>query len=59
MLEHYVDGDLVDDSVETKIEPASHDNLHVWGTLSTNTPVEIQVKTDGNQGPDVPATFLE
>jgi hypothetical protein len=31
ILEHYVDGDLVNCTSETKISQASPDGLHVWG----------------------------
>ncbi|KAI9730594.1 MAG: hypothetical protein M1834_005837 [Cirrosporium novae-zelandiae] len=31
ILEHYVDGDLVDSSQPVNRQPASPDNLHVWG----------------------------
>ncbi|EXJ63559.1 uncharacterized protein A1O5_11320 [Cladophialophora psammophila CBS 110553] len=31
ILEHYTDGDLCDETQETVVSPASHDNLHVWG----------------------------
>ncbi|PGH13188.1 hypothetical protein AJ80_06434 [Polytolypa hystricis UAMH7299] len=31
VLEHYVDGDLVNDTYETQKSLASPDNLHVWG----------------------------
>lgn len=30
-MEHYVDGDLVDDTYPTNRQKASPDNLHVWG----------------------------
>lgn len=33
ILEHYVDGDLVNDQNPTNRSPASKDNLHVWGTF--------------------------
>ena len=31
ILEHYVDGDLVNCTSETKMSQASPDGLHVWG----------------------------
>lgn len=31
IMEHYVDGDLLDDTSETQRTLASPDNLHVWG----------------------------
>ncbi|EHK25594.1 uncharacterized protein TRIVIDRAFT_54998 [Trichoderma virens Gv29-8] len=31
ILEHYVDGDLCNDSQETVVSEASHKNLYVWG----------------------------
>lgn len=31
IMEHYVDGDLLDDSEPTQKSEASPDNLHVWG----------------------------
>lgn len=31
ILEHYVDGDLLDMSEPIHKNPASPDNLHVWG----------------------------
>ena len=31
IMEHYVDGDLLDMTEETHHTPASPDNLHVWG----------------------------
>lgn len=31
IVEHYVDGDLVDDKHPTNRTLASPDNLHVWG----------------------------
>lgn len=31
-MEHYVDGDLVDDTEPTHRSKASPDSLHVWGT---------------------------
>ncbi|KAL2106933.1 hypothetical protein VUR80DRAFT_5932 [Thermomyces stellatus] len=31
IMEHYVDGDLLDDTEPTQRSPASPDNLHVWG----------------------------
>jgi len=33
-MEHYVDGDLVDDTYPTNRQKASPDNLHVWGKLT-------------------------
>lgn len=33
ILEHYVDGDLLDMSEPIHKNPASPDNLHVWGEL--------------------------
>lgn len=34
ILEHYVDGDLVEDETPINRSKASPDNLHVWGNLS-------------------------
>lgn len=31
IMEHYVDGDLLDDTSKTQRTEASPDNLHVWG----------------------------
>ena len=31
IMEHYVDGDLLDDGFETQRTEASPNNLHVWG----------------------------
>ncbi|SPN98476.1 related to 2,3-dihydroxybiphenyl-1,2-dioxygenase [Cephalotrichum gorgonifer] len=31
IMEHYVDGDLMNDQEATHLSPASPDNLHVWG----------------------------
>lgn len=30
-MEHYADGDLVNDETETHISKASPDGLHIWG----------------------------
>jgi hypothetical protein len=31
ILEHYVDGDLMDNKAPTNVNLASHDDLAVWG----------------------------
>lgn len=35
IMEHYVDGDLLDDTEETHISTASPNTLYIWGTLSS------------------------
>lgn len=40
-MEHYVDGDLLDDTEETHHNPASPDNLHVWGKCFWSTVREL------------------
>lgn len=35
ILEHYVDGDLVNNKTETKTSLATPDGLHIWGKFST------------------------
>lgn len=56
ILEHYVDGDLLDQSYPTQRSKASPDSLHVWGTFLGGS--------NGNHmltafiGPDLPPTFL-
>ena len=36
ILEHYVDGDLLDMSEPIHKNPASPDNLHVWGKCTSD-----------------------
>jgi len=38
MMEHYVDGDLVDETTPIQSTKAAPDNLHVWGTFSPTPP---------------------
>ena len=37
-MEHYVDGDLLDDTEPTHRNPASPDSLHVWGEFTPEFP---------------------
>jgi hypothetical protein len=55
ILEHYVDGDLVNDETPTNRSQASPDNLHVWGTYFTMTMKRSSLTFTG---PDLPPTFL-
>lgn len=58
ILEHYVDGDLLDMREPTHNTKAAPDNLHVWGKLYGNVLARID-DTDNVLGPEVPATFLQ
>lgn len=61
ILEHYVDGDLLDMNEPTHHNKAAPDNLHVWGEfsglisdyLSNANPLHLM------SGPEVPPTFLQ
>ncbi|KAK2000442.1 glyoxalase [Colletotrichum falcatum] len=54
IMEHYVDGDLLDDTEETHHNPASPDNLHVWGKC-----FGLFSRAHRSPGPEVPADFLQ
>ncbi|KKA29770.1 hypothetical protein TD95_004917 [Thielaviopsis punctulata] len=56
ILEHYVDGDMVDSSVPANHILAAPDNLHVWGGYIQESGCRDGMLTD--LGPDVPASFL-
>lgn len=44
IMEHYVDGDLLDNTEPTQYSLATPENLHIWGKLSWKTQKEkIQV----------------
>jgi len=66
ILEHYVDGDLLDMREPTHHTRASPDNLHVWGEFFLSGggeggvgEVMLTVYFDPVLGPEVPATFLQ
>ena len=42
-MEHYVDGDLLDDTEPTHRNPASPDSLHVWGELDSSLGLRLGV----------------
>ncbi len=58
ILEHYVDGDLLDMSEPIHKNPASPDNLHVWGESTYFVSPGNVLETDELLGPDLPPTFL-
>ncbi|KAM3065375.1 hypothetical protein ACMFMG_011501 [Clarireedia jacksonii] len=58
ILEHYVDGDLMDNKVPTSMELASVENLAVWGNTSKSLRSGSEELSDKFTGPDVPPTFL-
>lgn len=68
VMEHYVDGDLLDANYPTQRTEASPDNLHVWGKFFAQSPwcpdgcvcVTGWGAKNANRvtGPDLPPTFL-
>jgi hypothetical protein len=57
IIEHYVDGDLVNDQQPTNRTLAKPDNLHVWGrSLSI---IQYIHRSNLSLGPDLPPTFLQ
>ena len=58
ILEHYVDGDLLDMREPTHHTKAAPDNLHVWGMLRRER-VMGKLCADNCIGPEVPETFLQ
>lgn len=62
VMEHYVDGDLLDQSYPTQRSKSSPDSLHVWG-MSFAPPSFFCFfggQCDANEiiGPDLPASFM-
>lgn len=47
ILEHYVDGDLVDSSHVTNRSKASPDNLHIWGKCRRTSLFYIIIRRSG------------
>lgn len=66
ILEHYVDGDLLDQRYPTQRTKASPDGLHVWGEWQLLLPplpilmvsLHVGVLLTWDIGPDLPPTFL-
>lgn len=64
IMEHYVDGDLVDSTQAPHRSQASPDGLHVWGKLFPMSILNDNIFRDRTliediTGPDVPSDFLE
>jgi hypothetical protein len=59
IIEHYVDGDLVNDKVETTRTQAGPGNLHVWGMFTSSPLSRKSILLTLVAGPEVPATFLD
>lgn len=64
IMEHYVDGDLVDSTQAPHRSQASPDGLHVWGKLFhisiLNTNIfRGRMLNEDIIGPDVPSDFLQ
>lgn len=57
VMEHYVDGDLLDISYPTQRSKGSPDSLHVWGKYKITFKARKNV-ADWLLGPDLPPTFL-
>ena len=59
ILEHYVDGDLLDQSEPTHHTKAGPDSLHVWGTLHSHSLFSVwTIVLIVLLGPELPPTFL-
>ena len=62
IMEHYVDGDLLDDTEETHVSVASPNTLYIWGKSWGTPSVELRPEDLTRQlgiGPDVPDYFLK
>ena len=66
ILEHYVDGDLLNASEPPNMILGSPDNLHVWGELLFSLIIALAPRLFLNKlmlmktaGPDLPPTFMQ
>lgn len=62
ILEHYVDGDLVNSETPVTKDVASPDGLYIWGE-SVHTHSCVEEKEEANiclrLGPDLPPRFMD